>query len=51
MKISFIKTIKEKGIEVLSLIFAVVIWQLIADRIVQNKFLLPSFYDVLISFS
>jgi NitT/TauT family transport system permease protein len=51
MKISFIKTIEEKGIEALSLLFAVAIWQLIADRIVQNKFLLPSFYDVLVSFS
>ena len=47
---SFIKTIEEKGSEVLSLIAAITIWQLVADRIVHNKFLLPSFYDVVISF-
>lgn len=51
MKINFIKTIEEKGVEALSLLFAVAIWQLIADRIVQNKLLLPSFYDVLVSFT
>ena len=51
MKINFIKTIEEKGIEALSLIFVVAIWQLVADRIVQNKLLLPSFYDVVLSFS
>ena len=51
MKINFIKTIEEKGIEALSLIIAIAIWQLVADKIVQNKFLLPSFYDVIISFS
>ncbi len=50
MKISFIKTIEEKGIEALSLIVAIAIWQLVADRVVQDKFLLPSFYDVITSF-
>ena len=50
MKISFIKTIEEKGIEALSLIVVIAIWQLVADRVVQNKFLLPSFYDVITSF-
>lgn len=50
MKNKFIKTIEEKGIEAFSLIIAIAIWQLVADRIVQNKFLLPSFYDVVISF-
>ena len=50
MKISFIKTIEEKGIEALSLIAAITIWQIVADRVVHNKFLLPSFYDVIISF-
>jgi NitT/TauT family transport system permease protein len=51
MKINFIKTIKENGIEVLSLIVAIGIWQLAADLIVRNKFKLPSFYDVIVSFS
>ena len=32
MKMNFIKTIEEKGIEVLSLIVAIIIWQFIADR-------------------
>ncbi|HOW14482.1 MAG: ABC transporter permease [Methanosarcina sp.] len=51
MNINFIKTIKDNGIEVLSLIVAIAIWQLAADLIVQNKFKLPSFYDVIISFA
>ncbi len=50
MKSSFIKIIKENSIEALSLIIVVLIWQLVADRIVQNNFLLPSFYDVITSF-
>jgi NitT/TauT family transport system permease protein len=50
MKINFIKTIRDKGIEVFSLIVAITIWQLVADKIVHKKFLLPSFYDVVISF-
>lgn len=50
MKMNFVKTIKENGIEILSLIAAVTIWQIVADRIVQNKFLLPSFYNVVNSF-
>ncbi len=36
MKISFIKTIEEKGIEALSLIVAIAIWQLVADIVVQE---------------
>jgi NitT/TauT family transport system permease protein len=50
MKISFIKTIKENSIEALSLIIAVVMWQLVADKIIQDKFLFPSFSDVVTSF-
>ncbi len=50
MKISFIKIIKENSIEALSLIIVIMIWQLVADGIVQNNFLLPSFYDVITSF-
>jgi NitT/TauT family transport system permease protein len=51
MKNSFIKTIEEKGIGILSLITAIIIWQFIADMIIQDKFKLPSFYDVIIAFS
>src|SRR3974377_494460 len=50
MKISFVKTIKENSIEALSLIIAVAIWQLVADKIIQDKFLFPSFSDVTTSF-
>ncbi len=50
MKSGFIKIIKENSIEALSLIIVVMIWQLVADRIVHNSFLLPSFYDVITSF-
>lgn len=51
MKINFVRTIEEKGIEFLSLIVAIIIWQISAERIVQNKLLLPSFSDVVVSFS
>jgi NitT/TauT family transport system permease protein len=51
MKDNFIKTIEEKGIGTLSLITAIIIWQFIADMIIQDKFKLPSFYDVIIAFS
>jgi NitT/TauT family transport system permease protein len=50
MNMSFIKTIEEKGIEVLSLVAAITIWQIVAERVVDNKFLLPSFFDVMASF-
>ena len=50
MKKSFIKTIEENGIEALSLIIVIAIWQVVADKIVQNKLLLPSFYDVIVTF-
>jgi len=50
MKSGFIKIIKENSIEALSLIIVIMIWQLVADRIVHNSFLLPSFYDVITSF-
>src|SRR5512139_249022 len=50
MKMGFIKTIEEKGIEALSLVAVIIIWQIVADRVVQDKFLLPSFYDVMASF-
>lgn len=50
MKINFIKTIEEKGIEALSLITVIIIWQIIADKVVHKKFLLPSFFDVVTAF-
>ncbi len=50
MNFSFVKTAEKKGIEALSITFAIVIWQFTAERIVQNKLLLPSFYDVVLSF-
>ncbi len=50
MKINLAKTIEEKGIEVLSLLIAIAAWQIIAERVVKNKLLLPSFSDVLSSF-
>ncbi|TFH04138.1 MAG: ABC transporter permease, partial [Methanosarcina sp.] len=51
MKINFRKTVEEKGIETLSFVFVITIWQFVADMIVQNKLLLPSFYDVVLAFS
>ena len=50
MKINLRKTFEEKGIELLSLLVAIIIWQIVADRVVQNKLLLPSFFDVVNSF-
>jgi NitT/TauT family transport system permease protein len=49
MKTNFIKTIEEKGIEVFSLIVVIAIWQIVADKVVNKKFILPSFYDVIIA--
>lgn len=50
MKINFINTIKENSIEILSLIIAITIWQLVAGIIVHNEFILPSFYNVITAF-
>jgi NitT/TauT family transport system permease protein len=38
MKISFTKTLEEKGIGAFSLIAAIAIWQLVADRVVVTSF-------------
>ncbi|MDK2911628.1 MAG: sulfonate transport system permease protein [Methanolobus sp.] len=38
--------LKDNGVEILSVISAVIIWQLVADYIVRNRFFLPSFTDV-----
>lgn len=50
MKSIFTRPAEEKVIEALYLIIAIIIWQLVADRVVQTKFILPSFYDVIIAF-
>ncbi|SES78901.1 NitT/TauT family transport system permease protein [Methanococcoides vulcani] len=44
------KGLSGRGIELLSLATAIVIWQLVAAHIVADKFLLPSFTDVLFAF-
>ncbi|MDA0524075.1 ABC transporter permease [Methanococcoides alaskense] len=44
------KGLRERGIEILSVTVAIIIWQLIADLVVNNKFILPSFTDVLFAF-
>ncbi|TGC10938.1 ABC transporter permease [Methanolobus halotolerans] len=44
------QNLKNKGVEILSIISALVIWQLIAVYVVQNKFFLPSFTDVSLAF-
>jgi len=44
------KTVRQRGLEVLSLLATVAIWQFAADVVVKNKLFLPSFSDVLLSF-
>ncbi|WP_305065226.1 ABC transporter permease [Methanococcoides sp.] len=44
------KGLRERGIELLSVTMAIVLWQLVADLVVNNKFILPSFTDVLFAF-
>ncbi|NYT18983.1 MAG: ABC transporter permease [Methanosarcinales archaeon] len=44
------KRISGRGIEIASLAVAIIVWQLVADYIVANKFKLPSFTDVLFAF-
>ncbi|MDD2439212.1 MAG: ABC transporter permease [Methanosarcinaceae archaeon] len=50
MNFKFIKTLRQKSVEVVSVLSVIVLWQFTADWIVQNKLKLPSFYDVLVSF-
>ncbi len=45
-----IKNMDQKGLEVASLVIAVILWQLVADLIVDSKLILPSFTDVVLSF-
>lgn len=46
MKNKVINVLRERAVEVLSLFSAVLLWQIIAEFIVHNKFFLPSFLDV-----
>lgn len=43
-------TFSGKGIELISLVVAIIIWQFIADFLIQRKLILPSFTDVLTAF-
>ena len=45
-----ISAIRRYGVEIASLCAALVIWQLTADYVIKNTFMLPSFTDVLESF-
>lgn len=49
-KFKLIPFLKRRKIEVCSLCVAVVVWQFIADFVVKNPLLLPSFSAVLVSF-
>ncbi len=44
------KKLKENGVELLSVVTAVIIWQLLAVYVVQNRFALPSFTEVVQAF-
>ena len=50
MNINLVEAIRKNGLEILSISAVIVIWQLFADLVVNNKLLLPSFTDVLFSF-
>lgn len=41
---------RKRGLEIISLLVAVIVWQIIADFVVKDPFFLPSFYAVLLSF-
>lgn len=47
---NIVSFIRNRNIEIASLIGAIVLWQFIADVIVQRKLFLPSFTDVVSSF-
>ena len=44
------QSLKNKGVEIFSILAALIIWQLVAVYVVQNKFFLPSFTDVSLAF-
>ncbi|WNY26078.1 ABC transporter permease [Methanolapillus millepedarum] len=46
----FIKKIKSKNIEILSVISVILIWEIVADFIVKNPFYMPSFHSVVLAF-
>ncbi|MBN2487876.1 MAG: ABC transporter permease [Methanosarcinaceae archaeon] len=50
MKKKLIEALEQKGLEAISIIAALTLWQLASDLIVKNKLLLPSFTDALASF-
>ena len=41
-----INELKSRSIELISIISAILLWQIISDYVVKNKFFLPSFLDV-----
>lgn len=47
---AYFQNIKNKGVEIFSILSAIIIWQLIAVYWVQNSFFLPSFTDVTLAF-
>ncbi|WP_406659916.1 ABC transporter permease [Methanolobus sp. ZRKC3] len=44
------QNLKSKGVEIFSILSAIILWQLIAVYWVQNDFFLPSFTDVMLAF-
>ena len=44
-----IHALSEKSVEIISICFAIVIWQIVAVYLVGNKFYLPSFTDVTVA--
>lgn len=46
----YLQIMSGKSVEIASIIFAILVWQLLADYIVQNKFYLPSFTDMTYAF-
>ena len=50
MKINIKDAIHNRELEVISLLTVIVMWQLVADLLVNNKLFLPSFVDVVLSF-
>ena len=47
----FISFLKDRTLEIVSLCIVIVIWELIADFVVRDQFLLPSFSAVVLAFS
>ncbi|HML25389.1 ABC transporter permease [Methanomethylovorans sp.] len=47
MKNKIMHAVKSRAVEIISIISALLLWQLVADLIVRNKFFLPSILDVI----